>query len=56
MTTYINYEGGEGKETVDEFPTWKEANEALAHYRQLGGHYYLSSRACKEWREASKSS
>ena len=56
MTTYINYKGEEGLETVDEFPTWKEANEALTDYLALGGYYYLSNRACKEWREASKSS
>ena len=56
MTTYVQFKGDEGLETVDEFPTWKEAYEALVHYRQLGGYYYLSSRACKAWREASKSS
>ena len=56
MTTYIQFKGEEGLETVDEFPTWKEAKEALTHYQQMGGYYYLSSRACREWREASKSS
>ena len=45
MTTYIQYREGEGLETIDEFPTWKEANEALKNYLQLGGHYYLSNRA-----------
>jgi len=54
MATYIQYKGGEGLETVDEFPIYKEAREALKHYRELGGYYYLSNRPCRAWREASK--
>jgi hypothetical protein len=56
MTTYIQFNGDEGLETVDEFSTYKEAKEALKDYLALGGYYYLSNRACKEWREASQSS
>lgn len=40
-------------ETVDEFETYKEAREMLKEYRMSdpSGEYYLSSRACKEWKE-----
>lgn len=39
-------------ETVDEFTTSKEAREMLKEYRLIGcgAAYYISSRACKEWR------
>ncbi len=40
-------------ETVDEFETRKEARAMLDEYR-LGdpyADYYLSSRACKDWRD-----
>ena len=55
MATYIQMKGGEGLETVDEFPTRKEAKENIAHYRfaDRTNEYYLSSRACKEWRDSS---
>ena len=56
MTTYIQCKGGEGLETVDEFPTYKEAVENLKEYEQSDStnHYYLSSRPCKAWAESSK--
>lgn len=56
MATYIQHNGGEGLETVDEFPTYKEAREAIKEYQMSdsGGTYYLSNRPCKEWAEASK--
>lgn len=56
MATYIQHNGGEGLETVDEFDTYKEAREAIKEYRMSDsvGTYYLSNRPCKEWREASK--
>ena len=40
-------------ETVDEFETRKEAREMLAEYRMSdpSANYYISSRACKDWRE-----
>lgn len=40
-------------ETVDEFETMKEARAMLKEYRlaDTGAHYYISSRACKDWRE-----
>lgn len=43
-----------GLETVDEFPTWKEARAMLAEYRMADptGHYYLSRRPCRAWRVA----
>ena len=52
MTTYINYKGGEGKETVDEFDSPKEAREAIKHYRQSdpAGEYWLSSKCCSNWK------
>lgn len=42
-------------ETVDEFTTRREARATLFEYRLADpyAHYYLSTRACKEWREAS---
>lgn len=40
-------------ETVDEFTTRKEAREMLTEYIMSDpfADYYLSSRACKDWRE-----
>jgi hypothetical protein len=48
---YINYKGGEGRETVDEFDSRKEANEALAEYvfSDPQGEYWISPKACKGW-------
>lgn len=54
MATYIQLKSEHGLETVDEFETRKEAREMLAEYRlgdPSGNYYYLSSRACKDWRE-----
>ena len=41
-------------ETVDEFETYKEAMEMLAEYRlsDPSAHYYISQRACKDWRDS----
>ena len=54
-TYYINgkYRGG-STETIDEFPRYTEAREALREYRMGFGPDYrvwLSQRSTKEWRE-----
>jgi hypothetical protein len=51
--TYVQRRGQGYLETVDEFTTYKEARVMLAEYRMSdpSAHYYLSSRACKAWRE-----
>jgi hypothetical protein len=56
MTTYIQRKDRNGVETVDEFETRKEACAMLAEYRlaDCSAIYYLSSRPCKAWREASQ--
>ncbi len=43
-------------ETVDETETRQEAIYLLKEYRlsDRAGDYYMSQRACKEWREANK--
>lgn len=49
---YIQRKGAGYLETVDQFETRKEARAMLSEY-QLSDYsaiYYLSSRACKEWR------
>lgn len=51
---YIQRRDGQTRqlETVDEFETMKEAKLMLKEYRMIGdAHYYISSRACKDWRE-----
>ena len=50
---YIQRRGDGYLETVDEFDTRKEAKAMLAEYRMSdpSADYYLSSRACKAWRE-----
>lgn len=50
---YIQRKDDNGLETVDEFETYKEANTMLAEYRlsDTSAMYYISSRACKAWRE-----
>lgn len=54
MTWYVNWKGGQGLETVDEFETYKEARAMLWEYRGCGfDNAYLSRRACKGWRESS---
>ena len=54
MTTYIQRKGDGYLETVDEFQTNAEARAMVSEYRLCdpSAHYYLSSRPCKEWREA----
>lgn len=41
-------------ETVDQFETRKEARSMLAEYRfsDSGSYYYISTRACKAWRDS----
>lgn len=38
-------------ETVDEFPSYKEAFAMINEYRMAdpAGSYYLSTRPCKDW-------
>ena len=38
-------------ETVDEFPTMKEARAMLKEYRlaDTSAYYYISSRPCRDW-------
>lgn len=49
---YIQRRDHKYLETVDEFRSLKEAKAMLAEYRLSDPYarYYLSSRACKEWR------
>lgn len=51
---YIQRKGDGYLETVDQFDTYKEARAMLAEYQLADpcGYYYLSTRACKEWRES----
>lgn len=52
---YIQMKYGKDLETVDEFETRKEAKLMIIEYRLIGdAYYYLSSRACKAWRESKK--
>ena len=50
---YIQRKDSRYLETVDEFDTFKEAKKMLKEYRlsDLSAHYYISSRACKAWRD-----
>ena len=50
---YIQRRDQWGLETVDEFTTYKEARAMLAEYRlsDPSATYYISSRACKAWRQ-----
>lgn len=52
--TYIQRKGDGYLETVDEFASYKEARAMVAEYRMSDptAHYYLSSRACKAWRQS----
>lgn len=52
---YIQRLGDGYRETVDEFETRKEAIAMLAEYRlaDRSAHYYISSRACSNWRKQS---
>lgn len=51
--TYIQRKGDGYLETVDEFETLKEAKAMLAGYclADPTAQHYLSSRACRDWRE-----
>lgn len=49
---YIQRKGQGYLETIDEFATMKEARAMLTEYR-IGdpiAQFYISSRACKDWR------
>jgi len=48
---YINRRDRRYRETVDEFPTRKEAREMLQEYRtgDRAGAYWISARPCKGW-------
>jgi hypothetical protein len=50
---YIQRKDGKDLETVDQFDTRKEAREMLKEYRlsDPSAHYYLSTRACKTWKD-----
>jgi hypothetical protein len=52
--TYIQRKDGRYLETVDQFETRKEARAMLTEYRMSdpSAQYYLSGRACKDWRES----
>jgi hypothetical protein len=49
---YIQRKDRRELETVDQFEKFKEAREMLKEYRlsDYSAEYYISSRACKEWR------
>ena len=51
---YIQRKDGKMLETVDEFETFKEAKTMVKEYRlsDSSAEYYISSRACKNWRES----
>lgn len=51
---YIQRRGQGYLETVDEFPTRKEAREMLAEYRlsDPSARFYISTRACRAWAES----
>ncbi len=51
---YIQRNGNGHLETVDEFTNRREAIKMLAEYRlsDPSAHYYISQRACKNWKTA----
>ena len=53
---YINRKGQGYTETVSDYTDRKEAKKDLTEYRLSDsfGYYYLSTRACKEWRDSHK--
>ena len=53
---YIQRKDAHGLETVDEFERHREARAMVEEYRVADpyAHYYISSRACKAWREEDK--
>ena len=50
---YVQRRDGRSLETVDEFPTWKEARAMLVEYRMAdpSAAHYLSARPCKGWND-----
>lgn len=50
---YIQRKDAHGLETIDEFETLREARAMVAEYQLADSHahYYISSRACRAWRE-----
>jgi hypothetical protein len=52
--TYIQRKDAQYRETVDEFESVREARAMLREYRlsDSSAEFYLSSRACKDWRES----
>lgn len=50
---YVQRKGNGYLETVDEFEKWSEAKKMVKEYRLADPYasYYLSQRACKDWRE-----
>jgi hypothetical protein len=53
---YVQRNGDGYLVTVDEFETWMEGIRMLQEYRMSdrSARYYLSQRACNDWREDSK--
>lgn len=51
---YIQRKDDKDLETVDQFETRKEAKAMLTEYRisDSSAEYYISSRACKAWRDS----
>jgi len=51
---YIQRKDSQYLETVDQFESRKEARAMLAEYRMSDPYadYYISTRACKDWRES----
>lgn len=54
MAYYIQRKDAQQLETVDEFETRKEARAMVAEYQMAdpSAEYYVSTRACKDWRES----
>lgn len=54
MTTYIQKREKKKVTTVEEFSTLFMARQKLNKYREKdpSGKYYLSTRACRAWRES----
>lgn len=55
MKYYIQRKTGRDLETVDEFNSYKVARAMLAEYRisDYSARYYISSRACRAWKDES---
>ena len=51
---YIQRRGENYLETVDECETWQEAKKMVREYRMSDrtAEFYISSRACKDWKKA----